>query len=236
MPAFMRTAIAVGLVITTGGAALAASKTFELEPFTAVDISSGINAEITVGPAQSIRAESPSQQELDELIVEVSSGKLVARTDWNLLDLFSLGDRNTTLFITVPALDGANASSGADIDVTGISGDEVSLDSSSGADIDARAAAGKSFRINVSSGADIDIDGACGSAEIDVSSGATLKADGLECADVDINASSGADADVFASASVKANASSGADIEVHGNPAKVDEEESSGGDVDIRRP
>jgi len=234
MPLATKTAIASILLVAMSGVALGASKTYDLGAFTGVDISTGVNAEITVGPAQSVRAESPRQEELDKLIVEISHGKLIARTDWNILDLFSFGDRNTTLFITVPALDSAEASSGADINVTGISGEDVTLKSSSGADIDAKAAAGKSFEISVSSGADIEVEGACGSASVDVSSGARLKADGLECTDVDIGASSGANADVFASASVKADASSGANIDVYGKPAKVDVEESSGGDVGIR--
>lgn len=226
-------ALAAGL-ITAPAAALAASRTFELEAFTAVDISSGINAEITVGPAQSVRAESPRQDELDELIVEVRNGKLTARTDWNLLELFTLGDRQTTLFITVPALVSAEASSGASVDVTGIAGDEVTLESSSGADIDARAAAGKTFKLEVSSGAGIDVEGACGNARARLSSGATLDAEGLECTDVEVEASSGATARIFASASVKAEASSGAAIEVHGRPAKVEQDQSSGGDIELK--
>jgi hypothetical protein len=230
---FVRAGIAAGVMVLAATASQAESRTYDLDAFTAVDISSGINAEIAVGGAQTVRAESPYVEELDELIIEVRDGKLSARTDWSILDFFSFGERQITLFITVPALDSAEASAGADIEVSGMSGDAVRLNASSGADIDAKAAAGKSFRIDVSSGADITIDGACGIAEVDASSGATLRAEDLECADVDVNASSGATARIFAGTSVKANASSGADIEVHGRPAKVEEEESSGGDVDI---
>lgn len=225
--------LTAALLVTLTGTALGASKTYQFDAFTAVDISSGINARIEVGPAQTVRAESPREEDLEEMILDVEGGKLRARIDWNLLDIFSFAQRQLTLHITVPALDSAEASSGADIDVTGMSGETVRLESSSGADIDAEGAAGSSFRINVSSGADINVEGACGSASIDVSSGATLRADRLECADVDINASSGATARVFASSSIKANASSGADIEVGGKPAAVDTEESSGGEVDI---
>jgi hypothetical protein len=230
---FRMAGIAAGMVALATMAAQAESRTYNFDAFTAVDISSGINAEIMVGPAQTVRAESPHVEELDELIIDVRNGKLSAHADWNLLDLFSLGERQITLHITVPALDSAEASAGADIDVTGISGDTVTLSSSSGADIDAKAAAGGSFRIDVSSGADINVDGTCNTAKVNVSSGSTLRAEKLECADVDIDASSGATARIFAGASLKANASSGADIEVHGKPSQVDEEESSGGDIDI---
>jgi hypothetical protein len=216
-----------------GSPALGASKTYELEAFSAVEISSGINAKIEVGPAQSIRAESPRQRDLDDLVVEVRDGRLRAYSDWNLLDLFNFGDRRVEMSITVPALDDAETTSGAGIDVTGMSGETVALKSTSGARIDAAGVAGKTFRIEVTSGARIGVEGACGSADVEVTSGATLRADRLECADVQVDASSGANASVFASSSVKADASSGASIDVRGKPASVEIDESSGGDVDI---
>jgi len=226
-------AIAAGLLLSTTGAALSASKTYDVEAFTAVEISSGINATIEVGPAQSILAESPRQRDLDDLVVEVRNGRLRAYSDWNLLDLFNFGGPRIDISITVPALDDAEANSGADIAVTGISGETVALRSTSGAGIDATGVAGKTIRIEVTSGADLDAQGACGSADVKVTSGATLRADRLECADVEVDASSGGNAVVFASSSVKADASSGANIDVRGRPASVDIDESSGGDVDI---
>lgn len=226
-------AIAAGLLLSTTGAALSASKTYEVGSFTAVEISSGIHATIEVGPAQSVRAESPRQRDLDDLVVEVRNGKLRAYSDWNLLDLFNFAGPRIDMVITVPALDDAEANSGADIALTGISGKTVALTSTSGAGIDATGVAGKTIRIEVTSGANIDVRGACGNADVEVTSGANLRADRLECADVDVNASSGASASVFASSSVKADASSGANIDVRGKPASVDIDESSGGDVDI---
>src|SRR5690606_20266588 len=115
--------------------------------------SSGINAVVTVDGAQSVRAESPNQTELDELVVEVDDGVLRVHTGWNLLDLLNFEDRETTVTIVAPALNGAEASAGADVDVTGIAGSEVSLKASSGADLHTRAAAGERFLVDVSSGA-----------------------------------------------------------------------------------
>ena len=224
---------AVLLFASLGGVALGASKTYELDAFTAVDISNGIEARIEVGPAQSVRAESAREADLEDLIVTVENGKLHARTDWDILDIFAFAQRRITLHVTVPALDAAEASSGADIEVKGMSGEKVELESSSGADIEAQDVAGRVIRINLSSGADISVDGACGSADMDISSGATLRAERLACADVAVNASSGATARIFASASLRANASSGAAIEVSGKPASVDKEESSGGEIEI---
>lgn len=224
--------LAVGAA-AAGSPAFGASTTYELEAFSAVEISAGIHATIEVGPPQSVRAESPSQRDLDDLVVEVRNGRLRVYTDWNLLDLFDFGTRRIEMSITVPTLDDAEATSGAGIDATGISGETVALKATSGARIDATGVAGKEFKLEATSGATVEVEGACGSADIKVTSGATLRADRLECTDVAVDSSSGATAIVFASASVKADASSGARIDVRGKPASVDVDESSGGDVDI---
>jgi hypothetical protein len=232
-----KAAVAAVLCLAAPATAFAASKTFDVGPFTAIEISSGIDAIVTVGGAtQSVVAESPNQEELDELIVEVVDGKLHARTDWDFFDLFNwaAGDRQTKVTITVPALTEANANSGADINVTGISGDQVRLESSSGADLDASGVTAKTYILNASSGADLTVSGTCESADIDSSSGSDLRADKLLCADVSAKASSGSSADVYATASLKADVSSGATVGVYGKPAKVEDEVSSGGDLELR--
>src|SRR5690606_13621656 len=155
---------------------------YDLPPFTKIDISSGIDAVVTVGGAQAVRATSSSQEELDELIVEVRDGVLVARTDWNLLGFLFDADRQLRLEVAVPALEAATASSGADVEVTGIAADIVRLGASSGSDLVVREAAGQRFDIEVSSGADLRVSGNCEDAEMGVSSGGTLAAADLACA------------------------------------------------------
>jgi hypothetical protein len=105
--------------------------------------------------------------------------------------------------ISVPALTAANADSGADVEVSGMSGDAVTLNASSGARINARAATGASYDLNASSGSNLSVEGTCGQARVVVSSGAAVRADRLLFIDVDANASSGADADVHAGGSFK---------------------------------
>jgi hypothetical protein len=229
----MATVLVAGLTLV-GGSAAAAEASFDLPPFTGIDISSGIDAVVSVGGAQSVRAESPNQDQLDELVVEVRDGTLTAGTDWNLLDLLFFGDRQIKLHVTVPSLERASSSSGANVQVTGLTADTAVLNASSGADLDLVGAAAAHFDIDVSSGADLNVEGSCETANAGSSSGATLRAERLTCAEVEIDVSSGADADVFASDAVTANASSGGDIIVHGNPPAVEQEASSGGEVDIR--
>jgi hypothetical protein len=214
--------------------AIAAEKTFDLPAFTAVDISSGINAEIAVGGAQGIVAESPDPGLIERMQIRVVGSELQAWFDWSLFDLFNLGiDRPVTLRISVPELVQAEASAGADVVVTGMTGDALELEASSGSDIRATAIAGGAVSVSASSGANVDAEGTCTTGDFEASSGADIDAEGLRCADAAVEVSSGANAKISASASVKAEASSGADVTVHGAPEQVDSETSSGGDVTI---
>ncbi len=218
-------------------AVLGAEKTFDLPTFTGIEISSGIDAVVTVTPGatQSVVVTSPHQEEIDELKVEVTGGTLKAYTDFNLFDLFDFvqGDRQTVVTITVPALASASANSGSDIALSGIGGDVVTLNSSSGSDLTVTGATGKSYDIDSSSGSDLSVEGTCESARINSSSGSNVRADKLLCLNVDANASSGSDADVYASESVKAEASSGSDLTVYGKPKQTEINSSSGADIHI---
>lgn len=226
-------AASAALLIVVPGLALAADRTYDLPAFTSVDISSGINADIVVGGTQSVSATAKSTDLLDEMKVEVSNGKLKAYVDWNILDIFSVGEREIRLTINVPALGSAESSAGADVNVTGMTGETVTLRSSSGADLDARRVAATRVDLDASSGADLSVDGSCDSLKANSSSGSDIKADELICKDADLEASSGSDLDAHATVSAKANASSGSGIAIHGNPPTVDKEESSGGDIEI---
>lgn len=233
MHTLLQTAAVAALLATVPASAFAASKTFEVEPFTAIEISSGIDARVTTGGTLSVVGEAPDEGQLSELKVEVSGGKLRAFVDWNLLG-FLMPDKTLKLTVTVPELNSVSADSGADVVVTGVTGTVVTLGASSGANLSVTGATGKQYEIGSSSGAGLAVEGTCESAAIEASSGATLRADELLCQTIRAEASSGATADVFASAGAKLEASSGATLNVAGKPASVEQDASSGGSVNIR--
>lgn len=223
------------LVAVLPTAATAESRTYDVASFTEIEISSGIDATITIGETQSVEAEATDAARLDELIVEVSNGRLHARFDWDVLDLFSLGDAGRVrVTVTVPAVEVIESNSGADVVATGITGDRLDLASSSGADLEARDIAVETVVLESSSGADLDVSGTCTSARAETSSGANIDARDLVCETVEVEASSGADAAVHATQSVRAEASSGGNVDIHGAPAEARTDESSGGDVTLR--
>lgn len=236
--------LALGTVIglSLAGTALADSRTFQLTGFDKVDIATGLDAVVTLGDSFSVAATSGSAQALDSLQIDVKDGVLTARLDQNFLDfilsggligmLLSSGNA-VTVEVTLPALAGIDASSGADVRAAGPTGDQLNLNASSGANIEVTDATFGAVRVESSSGADVDISGTADSIVAEASSGAGIDAENLVTAIATASASSGANISVHATASLKAQASSGGDVDVSGNPAKRDVDASSGGDVNF---
>lgn len=242
----MRTAatLALGTIIglSLAGTALAESRTFELRDFDKIDIATGLDAVVTLGDSFSVTATSGSTQALDNLQLNVTDGVLTARFDQSFLDfilsgglvgmLLSSGNA-LTIDITMPALSGIDASSGADVRAQGVTSDQLSLNASSGANIELTDATLGTLQMGSSSGADIDISGSAESVEAEASSGANVDAEKLVAVNATASASSGAGVSVHATGSINAEASSGGDIDVYGNPRARDVDASSGGDVNF---
>jgi hypothetical protein len=236
MHGIVKLAAASAALLLLAAPALAETRTIDLPAFTALDVSSGIDAVVSIGATQSITAEAKDKRLLDDLQIKVDGITLKAYYDWSFFDIFSFGDRDQIkLTITVPALTGIEASAGSDVEATGIAGDTLEFGASSGADLKVTGVAGKSIDLSASSGAGLKVAGSCETGKANASSGSDLEADDLLCATMDANASSGSDLDVYASKSIKANASSGSDLTIHGNPAEVKQEASSGSDIKLEK-
>lgn len=220
----------------SAGSAHAETRAVPLEPFSALDISSGIEAGVSVGPAQSVVVEAADPRIIDELQLRVEGGTLKAYFDWSIWDLFKVGaDRRVRLTITVPELRAVNASAGSHVEAEGsITGESLRFTSSSGSGLEVQGIDARSVSLNASSGSKLRVSGSCGDGKANASSGSNLDASGLKCSTMDANASSGSDLDVFATASIKANASSGSDLTVRGNPAEIEQKSSSGASIRLR--
>lgn len=220
--------------------AAAQTRQFDLPDFHAVDIATGISATLTVGAAQSVRAESRREDILDKLEIRVRNGVLEARIDSNFLDFIMGGGLlgallegrpDVRLHISVPALDGIAASSGASVEAGGVSGDRLRVRVSSGASASLPGVAVGALDMDASSGASIGASGACDTLSADASSGGSASLADLSCKTVEARASSGGSLRVHALESITARASSGGSISVSGNPARSDLSSSSGGSV-----
>jgi hypothetical protein len=229
-----------GLAAT--GAAQGQEESFDLSGFTGVDIATGIEASVTLAENFSVRAHSRSAEALDKLELDVRDGILVARIESNFLDfvlsgglvgMLLNGGNAVALDITLPTLESATASSGADIELIAIATDRLALDASSGSTINLTGAGLRLLTASASSGSDIKLTGSAEEIELNASSGADIEADELEAVAGRLEASSGADISARLTEQVRARASSGGDIDVEGNPTQRDIDTSSGGDVHI---
>jgi hypothetical protein len=212
--------------------ALAASRTLELPAFTKASISSGIEAKFVVGATQSVMVGADNAADFDNVHITVVDGRLKASMDFDFWDFITFSRHTISLTVASPSLQSLNADSGARVDATGMAGD-VMIAASSGADLRVHNIAAGAATIDASSGSTIWLEGSCDTADVQNSSGALIGAARFECTDLDVQASSGSSALLHAKRQVNAFVSSGAKVSLGGNPEHVDDEVSSGGDVDI---
>lgn len=240
---FVRALALVAPVALLPASVQAESRTFELAAFDRISVASGIHADVTVGPEQSVTVEADDPEVFDKLKIEVGGDRLDARFDFNLIDTILGGGIMSAIFgdnapvvltVTVPALVEAESSSGARVRIDEMQGERLRLDASSGASLSVASTAADAIDAEASSGATLTIEaGACRSFGADASSGASLRAEALECENVRAGASSGASLDISANGSLDANASSGGSIHVAGDPDQVSVNSSSGGSINF---
>lgn len=210
----------------------AETKSYDMDSFNKLSVSAGVKVIFEAGDTQSIIAENDDGN-FDKLILKSSGDTLVVSREssggW-----FRRGKRqNYTVRISGPALSAVSASSGSDVDASGISGDTVSLKVSSGAGLEVTNIDAGKISLSASSGSEMDAYGTCSSAHMSSSSGASVDADELICDALDASASSGASVKGHARQSVSGSASSGASIKVVGGAPHVDVSKSSGGSVSV---
>lgn len=217
------------------GTVLAATRTYDVAGFESVSIASGIDAEISVGSARSVVAETMTGN-FDDIEISVEDNTLrIGRPDGKWFSGWSSGTRpQYKVHVATPALHVLKVSSGSDASVKGNVTGDFSLKASSGSDVKIAGLNGGHVKIDASSGSDIELAGSCVSLETENSSGSDMDAEGLKCESVDVRASSGSDVSVAASKQITGKASSSADIRVRGKPTVVNIDKSSGADVTIR--
>lgn len=220
------------------------SRNYELTGFDTVIVSTGVRALVTTGGAHSVRVEARDSETLDRLDVSVVGGRLHVGFSRNFLDfvlnggLIDLlrfgGDLGVTAYITLPMLNGAEASSGGRVEASNVKSDRFRGEASSGGTLTLLAVSGGDFRVAASSGGTAEIEGSATELDASASSGGRIRADRLSAQQGRLEASSGGSLEATITSRLRANASSGGHIEVLGKPADRDVNSSSGGHVSIR--
>lgn len=224
------TAAIVALAFTP--AALAETKTYDVDGFSKLDVSAGLDVEFTTDGDYSVTAEN-RKGDFSDIEVYTRGDTLYLkrpnRSGWGW------GQRKSyAVTVSAPSLSSIEASSGSDVTGSGLTGENVSIDVSSGADVTVSGIQGGTVRLETSSGSDLTASGTCSTVRAESSSGSDIEAGRLVCANGRAEASSGSDITIHVTGSVSADVSSGADVVVRGGPTETDIDKSSGGDVTIR--
>ena len=197
--------------------------------FKGIKVSSGIDLFITMGETEKVTIVADDDI-IDEIKTEVKGDVLSIYIKQNNWFNWS-GNHTRKAYVTVKELREIDASAGSDVKSENtLKGEDLKINTSSGSDVEVDVYY-KNILLNSSSGSDSKITGKAKTLEAVSSSGSDIDAGGLESKICKVTVSSGADATVNVTDELYANASSGGDVKYYGNPAVVDSNESSGGDV-----
>lgn len=204
------------------------TKERNVENFTGVKVSTGIDLFLTQGSAEKLSVE--ADENLHEYILtEVRNGILNVYTDANIRDA-----ERKRVYVTMKEINSVETSSAGDvIGQTPVKSDKIQLSASSAGDIKLELYA-KDIEVDISSSGDITLTGAGDLLNADLSSAGDLNGYDLKVKEADISVSSAGNADVTVTEKITARASSAGDINYKGDPKFVDAHSSSAGGIHKR--
>ncbi|MEE2879313.1 MAG: head GIN domain-containing protein [Pseudomonadota bacterium] len=224
------TLLAIAATAVAAAPALAETRTYDVRDFDEIDVSAGIEVYYETGAAQSVSVEN-SKGDFSDIVVEVDDDRLVLkrakRMNWG-------GKREKyVVTVSVDSLSEIEASSGAYVEGSGLTGDDTSIDVSSGARVVVTNVSAGEVEVEASSGASVEASGNCNEISAEASSGSTIDAEELQCTTLTADVSSGASIRAYATNRVDAEASSGGSVRASGGATDVTIDKSSGGSVKV---
>ena len=198
----------------------------KLKAFTSLTVSEGIDVNLIKGASPQAKI-TVRGIDLKDVLTEVSGDELKIH-----LDGHSHNNVEVSIELTYVTLESINANSAADVKSSSvIEANTFKIKASSAADISLKLKV-KQLDVDGSSAADILLSGYADIQTVDISSASDYKAFELISKSATISASSASDAKINVTEQLDASANSGASIKYKGNPDKVREHSSSGGDVE----
>ena len=194
-------------------------------PFTAIEISRGLDLEVTQSADASITVIADKNLQ-DHISTAINNGVLTITSDVNIGNASS-----KKIVVKLPNITSLQASSAASITGTGtIKSQNLGLSTSSAGGIDLNVES-DNLTLESSSGSSMRLKGKALKLDIDTSSGSVVNAESLLANDVICDASSGSSIEVQPLVSLNANASSGSHVSYRGAPKQVSKDASSGGSI-----
>lgn len=219
--------------------------TRKLSSFSEISAHEGIQVHLKQGSSEEAKIKVEGNISMDEVLTEVSGGKLKIHLEDN-----NYRNIDVEVWVTYKSLSAVSASSAADIDSESrivTSGNfKVSVSSAGDIDLDVKAnsidikassagditlkAETSSIDASANSAGSIEISGTAKSLDVSVNSSGDFEGFDLSAETAEVSASSGGSAEVNVSEQLNARASSGGSVKYKGNP-RMDISSNSGGSI-----
>jgi len=190
---------------TIHGSGTLVTETRDVESFTKIEVSMGVDVYVTVGSPQQVKLT------FDDNII----GKVRARVRGNTLEIDSRSsidcDSECKIEITVSSLEGFSLAGSGDIDIHGVNGD--------------------GFEIDVAGSGNVRIDGRTKHLEIDLSGSGDIDTRELIAEDAEVDIAGSGNVQVHAEKSLEADISGSGDVRYYGDPEKVESDVSGSGSI-----
>jgi hypothetical protein len=227
VPALLLSACAFAQVSGNG---VAREETREVADFTGVEVGSGLNATVTVGP-KSVRIS--GDENLVALVrTEVEDGKLEVG-----LQKGSRVKGTSKLRITIssPQVTSVGASGGAVVDAEASATSSFAAAASGGAEVSVRNVDAKALAVDASGGSQVKVKGRADALAVNASGGSEVHAQELGLKTLAVDASGGSQVKANPSDSIAAELSGGSTVHVYSSPSKRAVSSSGGSEVIFRK-
>lgn len=179
------------------------SRTFAVADFSKVDLKGSDDVRIAVGPAFSIRAEGPTKL-LDQLDIRKDGATLHVGRVRNAGFRWGSSDGKLTIYVTMPAIEGAGVAGSGDLTVDKVTGDDFDAGVAGSGDLTIAALRTTSAALSIAGSGSITATGQVQSLRASIAGSGDVSAKGLKAsrADVSIAGSGDVTADVTGPAEV----------------------------------
>ena len=213
---------------TVRGNGKVVTKERQINNFTAIRVSTGIDVYLKQGNTESVSVETDENIQ-EYILTEVRGGVLNVFTEVSIREA-----ERKRVYVTMKEVTSIKTSSAGDVyGENPIKSDRLELSASSAGNIKLEVSANE-IKVNISSSGDITLNGDTRVLEADLSSAGDLNAYDLNVKEADVSVSSAGDAEINVSEKLTARSSSAGDINYRGNPKFIDAHSSSAGGVHKR--
>ena len=203
-------------------------ETRQVDNFSKINVSSGIDLIIRQGDITDVVAEARNDEMLESILTEVEGSTLKI---YSKLKMFKPGPRK--VYVTFRNIDGIKVTGGSDITAESvINVSSLDIGAHGGSDVSMEIKAGE-LQCKISGGSDADLKGEAKKFIAVASGGSDIRARELITESSDIEVSGGSDADITVNSELNVQASGGSDVTYYGD-ASIKNINASGGS-DVRR-